>query len=110
VQCRYVLAKPIFHPIASGMILLHPELPVAVWIKRKPALADKELEHRAQRTDRLKDLARVSECVCGPEEAALATDEADDRAAVPRDSPPSQTALGAADQEILVDAAHVEER
>ena len=50
-----MLANPLAPQVASGMILLYPELPVALWVMREPPLADEELEHRAQRPDRLKE-------------------------------------------------------
>jgi hypothetical protein len=91
------------------MIVLHPEFPVAVWITCEPALGDEELEHRAQRADRLEDLARVGERVRGTEEAALATDKTDDGASVWRERPFAKTALPARDHEALIDPARVEE-
>lgn len=55
----------------------------------EPALADEELEHRAQRSDRLEHLPRICERVRRPEKAALAADETDNRAPVGREAPGS---------------------
>jgi hypothetical protein len=96
--------------VEGSVVVLHPEPPVAVWIVREPTLADKELEHRAQRADRLKDLACIGERVSRTEETALPTDKADDGAPIWRETPTAQTAFAARDQEVLVDAARVEER
>ena len=53
----------------------------------EPALADEELQHRAQRTDRFQHLPCVGERVGGTEKTALATDETDNRAAMRREPP-----------------------
>jgi len=37
--------------IAASVIISHKELPIAVWIVCEPALADEELQHRAQWPD-----------------------------------------------------------
>ena len=70
---------------------------------REPPLADEELKHRAQRPYRLKDQARVGECVRSPKEATLSTDKTDDGASLWRKGLPAQKALGARDKEVLVD-------
>jgi hypothetical protein len=43
---RCVLLSPLAPQVAGPMIVVHPEFPVAVWIKCEPALADEELQHR----------------------------------------------------------------
>jgi hypothetical protein len=53
----------------------------------QPALADEELQHRAQRPDRFQRLASIGERVGGTEKTALATDKAHNRAMT---GPPGQ--------------------
>lgn len=77
---------------------------------REPALADEELEHRANRPDRLQHLARVRERVSRTEEAALATDKTDDRAPVRREGTLAHAAFVPWNHEALIDGARVEER
>jgi hypothetical protein len=45
VQRRRVLAKPFAPEVASTMVLVHPELPVAVRVECEPALAYEVLKH-----------------------------------------------------------------
>ena len=92
------------------MVLRHPEFPVEIWIVREPALADEELQHRAQWPDRFQHLPSIGKRVRGAEKTALAADETDNRAAMGREGPPPQAALEARDHEALVDTARVEER
>src|ERR1035441_521874 len=91
------------------MVLRHPEFPVEVWIVREPALADEELQHRAQWPNRFQHLLTIGERVRGAEKSALAADEADNRAAMGREGPPPRAALEAQDHEVLVDTARVEQ-
>jgi hypothetical protein len=80
----------------------HPELPVAVRIQGELTLADEELQHRAQRADRFQRLPCVGERMNGTQKAALAADEADNRAPMRREAPP-QTTLERRDHVTLVD-------
>ena len=53
----------IAHPRQADrlMILRHPQLPVAVRIVRKPALADQELQHGSQWPHRFEHLSGISQ-------------------------------------------------
>src|SRR5690348_13988463 len=91
------------------MALRHPELPVAVWIARDPALTDEELQHRAQWPDRFQHLPSIGERVYGTKKTALATDKTNNRSAMGREAPPPQAALETRDHEALIDTARGEE-
>ena len=110
VQRRCMFVEPLSPQVAGGMVVRHPEFPVAVWVLGEPALADEELQHRAQRTDRFQHLPCVGERVNGTQKAALAADETDNRAPMGREGPSPQMALECGDHVALVDAAGVEER
>jgi hypothetical protein len=66
VHRRCVLLNPLSPQVAGPVVVDHPEFPVAVRIMSKPALADKELQHRPQRPDRLQDLLSIGQRVGRP--------------------------------------------
>ena len=84
---RCVLLNPLSPQSTGSVVVCHPDFPVAVWIEREPALADEELQHRAQRPDRLQHLLSIGQRVGRPEKTALPTDQANDRAAMRREPP-----------------------
>src|SRR5260370_20216300 len=73
VYRRCVLLSLLSPQVAGLMVVVHPEFPVAVWIKCEPALADEELQHRPQRSDRLQHLLSIGQRVGRPEKTALPT-------------------------------------
>jgi hypothetical protein len=58
------------------MVFRHSGFPVAIWIVCEPALADEELQYRAQWLDRFRHQPGVGERVYGTERTALAADKA----------------------------------
>jgi len=96
IQCRCVLPKPLSPQVAGGMVVCHPEFPVAVWAVCEPALADEEFQHRTQWADRFQHLSCVGERIRGAEKPALASNETDNRAAIGREpsTPQAPSYLG----------------
>jgi hypothetical protein len=85
--------------VTGGVVICHPDFPVAIRIAREPTLADQELEHRAHRPDCLQDLSRVGERVGGAKKPTLSADETDDRAPVGREAPTTENTFVAGDYE-----------